>query len=62
MGDRLAAAGGADFEGNSGSGFAMVFALLVAAILWNLGTCTGDCGVEFAYMIGSILGVGLAYS
>lgn len=26
-----------------GAGFAMVFALLTAAIIWNLGTCISDC-------------------
>ena len=36
--DHLAAAGGADSEGEQGAGFSMVFALLVAAILWNLAT------------------------
>jgi inorganic phosphate transporter, PiT family len=27
----------------SGAGFAMVFALLIAAIIWNVGTCTSVC-------------------
>ena len=36
---RLSAASGTDFAGGQpGAGFAMVFALLVAAIIWNLGT------------------------
>jgi PiT family inorganic phosphate transporter len=49
-------------KGNSGSGFAMVFALLVAAILWNLGTWYRGLPVSSSHtMIGSILGVGLAY-
>ena len=49
-------------KGNSGSGFAMVFALLVAAILWNLATWHRGLPVSSSHtMIGSILGVGLAY-
>jgi PiT family inorganic phosphate transporter len=49
-------------KGNSGSGFAMVFALLVAAILWNLGTWYRGLPVSSSHtMIGSIVGVGLAY-
>ena len=49
-------------KGNSGSGFAMVFALLVAAILWNLATWYRGLPVSSSHtMIGSILGVGLAY-
>ncbi|MGP8258974.1 MAG: inorganic phosphate transporter [Acidobacteriaceae bacterium] len=49
-------------KGNSGSGFAMVFALLVAAILWNLGTWYRGLPVSSSHtMIGSILGVGLAF-
>jgi PiT family inorganic phosphate transporter len=47
---------------NRGSGFAMIFALLVAAILWNL--ATWYCGLPASSshtMIGSILGVGVAY-
>ena len=32
------AARGVDPAGGSGAGFAMVFALLIAAIIWNLGT------------------------
>jgi inorganic phosphate transporter, PiT family len=27
----------------SGAGFAMIFSLLLSAILWNLGTCTSVC-------------------
>ena len=49
-------------KGNNGSGFAMVFALLVAAILWNLATWYRGLPVSSSHtMIGSILGVGLAY-
>src|SRR5919197_965550 len=45
----------------SGAGFAMVFALLIAAILWNLGTWY--CGLPASSshtLIGSIIGVGIA--
>ncbi len=46
---------------SSGAGFAMVFALLVAAILWNLGTWWLGLPASSSHtMIGSILGVGLA--
>ena len=46
---------------SSGSGFAMVFALLVAAVLWNLLTWWRGLPVSSSHtMIGSILGVGLA--
>jgi PiT family inorganic phosphate transporter len=49
-------------KGNNGSGFAMVFALLVAAILWNLATWHRGLPVSSSHtMIGSILGVGLAF-
>ena len=49
-------------KGNNGSGFAMVFALLVAAILWNLATWYRGLPVSSSHtMIGSILGVGLAF-
>ena len=45
----------------SGAGFAMVFALLVAAILWNLGTwCFGLPASSSHTLIGSIIGVGIA--
>jgi len=44
-----------------GSGFAMVFALLVAAILWNLGTWFIGLPASSSHtMIGSIIGVGIA--
>ena len=47
---------------NQGSGFAMIFALLVAAILWNLGTWYRGLPASSSHtMIGSILGVGVAY-
>lgn len=45
----------------SGAGFAMVFALLVAAIIWNLGTWYfGIPNSSSHALIGSIMGVGLA--
>jgi inorganic phosphate transporter, PiT family len=44
----------------SGAGFAMVFALLIAAILWNLGTWAFGLPASSSHtMIGSIIGVGL---
>ena len=44
-----------------GSGFAMVFALLVAAILWNLATWWKGLPASSSHtMIGSIIGVGIA--
>jgi PiT family inorganic phosphate transporter len=44
-----------------GSGFAMIFALLAAAILWNLGTWSRGLPASSSHtMIGSILGVGIA--
>jgi PiT family inorganic phosphate transporter len=44
-----------------GAGFAMVFALLVAAIIWNLGTWwLGLPSSSSHTLIGSIIGVGLA--
>jgi PiT family inorganic phosphate transporter len=46
---------------SSGSGFAMVFALLIAAILWNLGTWWLGLPASSSHtMVGSIMGVGLA--
>ncbi len=46
---------------SSGSGFAMVFALLVAAILWNLGTWWLGLPASSSHtMVGSIIGVGIA--
>ena len=45
----------------SKSGFAMVFALLVAAILWNLGTWWFGLPASSSHtLIGSIIGVGVA--
>src|SRR6266567_702854 len=44
----------------SGAGFAMVFALLLAAILWNLGTWYFGLPSSSSHtLIGSIIGVGL---
>ena len=46
---------------SKGSGFAMVFALLVAAILWNLATWWRGLPASSSHtMIGSIIGVGIA--
>jgi len=46
---------------SSGSGFAMVFALLVAAILWNLATWYRGLPASSSHtMIGSVIGVGIA--
>src|ERR1700729_1091941 len=47
----------------SGAGFAMVFALLLAAIIWNLGTWSLGLPASSSHaLIGSIMGVGLANS
>ncbi len=44
---------------SSGAGFAMVFALLIAAILWNLGTWWLGLPASSSHtMVGSIIGVG----
>jgi PiT family inorganic phosphate transporter len=46
---------------SSGAGFAMVFALLLAAILWNLGTWWLGLPASSTHtMTGSIIGVGVA--
>ncbi len=46
---------------SQGSGFSMVFALLTAAILWNLATWYRGLPASSSHtMIGSILGVGIA--
>jgi PiT family inorganic phosphate transporter len=46
---------------SSGSGFSMVFALLIAAILWNLGTWWFGLPASSSHtLVGSIIGVGLA--
>ena len=45
----------------SGAGYAMIFALLIAAIIWNLGTwALGLPNSSSHALIGSIIGVGLA--
>jgi PiT family inorganic phosphate transporter len=47
----------------SSAGFAMVFALLIAAILWNLGTWYLGLPASSSHtLIGSIIGVGVANS
>src|SRR5580698_434072 len=46
---------------SAGAGFAMVFALLIAAILWNLATWYRGLPASSSHtMIGSIIGVGVA--
>jgi len=46
---------------SSGAGFAMVFALLLAAIIWNLSTWWLGLPASSSHtMVGSIMGVGLA--
>src|SRR5262249_2137344 len=45
----------------TGAGFAMVFALLIAAIIWNLGTWYFGLPASSSHtLIGSIIGVGVA--
>jgi len=45
----------------AGSGFAMVFALLIAAIIWNIGTWYLGLPASSSHtMVGSIIGVGVA--
>ncbi|HSH87306.1 MAG TPA: inorganic phosphate transporter [Methylophilus sp.] len=45
----------------TGAGFAMVFALLIAAIIWNLGTWLLGLPASSSHtLIGSIIGVGVA--
>ncbi len=45
----------------SGAGYAMIFALLLAAIIWNLGTWSLGLPASSSHtLIGSIIGVGLA--
>ena len=45
----------------SGAGYAMIFALLIAAIIWNLGTWAFGLPNSSSHaLIGSIIGVGLA--
>ena len=48
-------------QAGSSAGYAMIFALLIAAIIWNLGTwALGLPNSSSHALIGSILGVGLA--
>ncbi|HEX4590783.1 MAG TPA: inorganic phosphate transporter, partial [Gemmataceae bacterium] len=50
-------------EGSSGRALAMVLALLLAGVTWNLGTWSMGLPVSSSHtLIGSILGVGLAHS
>jgi PiT family inorganic phosphate transporter len=45
----------------SGAGFAMIFALLISAIIWNLGTWALGIPASSSHtLIGSIIGVGIA--
>ena len=45
----------------SGAGFAMVFAMLIAAIIWNLGTWWFGLPASSSHtLIGSVIGVGIA--
>jgi PiT family inorganic phosphate transporter len=45
----------------SSAGFAMVFALLIAAIIWNVGTWSFGLPASSSHtLIGSIMGVGIA--
>src|SRR5262245_10187865 len=45
----------------SGAGFAMVFSLLIAAIIWNIGTWYLGLPASSSHtMVGSIIGVGIA--
>jgi inorganic phosphate transporter, PiT family len=47
----------------TGTGFAMVFAVLLSSMIWNLGTWFLGLPASSSHtLIGSILGVGLAYS
>lgn len=47
----------------SGAGFAMVFALLISAIIWNVGTWYLGLPASSSHtMVGAIMGVGLANS
>src|SRR6266481_4663477 len=47
----------------SSAGFAMVFALLIAAIIWNLGTWYMGLPASSSHtLIGSIIGVGIAHA
>jgi PiT family inorganic phosphate transporter len=45
----------------SSAGFAMIFALLIAAIIWNLGTWALGIPASSSHtLVGSIIGVGVA--
>src|SRR5271154_7376404 len=45
----------------SGAGFAMIFALLISAIIWNIGTWYLGLPASSSHtLIGSIMGVGVA--
>ena len=47
----------------SGAGFAMVFALLLSAIIWNVGTWYLGLPASSSHtLIGSIIGVGMTHS
>jgi PiT family inorganic phosphate transporter len=51
------------FNVGTGAGFAMVFALLISSMIWNLGTWFLGLPASSSHtLIGSILGVGLANS
>lgn len=43
----------------SAHGLAMVFSMLLAAIIWNLGTVLRSSSFQFSYLIGAIIGIGL---
>ncbi len=48
-------------QASSGAGFAMIFSLLIAAIVWNLGTWYYGLPNSSSHtLVGSIIGVGLA--
>ena len=50
-------------EMGAGKGFAMIFALLIAAIIWNLGTWWLGLPASSSHtLIGSIIGVGLMHA
>src|SRR5271155_71198 len=47
----------------TGAGFAMIFAILVSAIIWNVGTWYLGLPASSSHtMIGAIMGVGMAHS
>ncbi len=47
-------------QAGTGNGFAMVYALLFSAIIWNLGTGGSACRPLRRTLIGSIIGVGVS--